>query len=99
MNSKSELIQKRKRKKLGYALFKRKIDLLKKPKIDSECPSNCGKCNWIEIDKVQFCQSCEFFISRRNHMIDKKVLRQDKNFSTRLPYDNKKVGEFYFSMV
>ena len=38
-------------------------------------------------------------INKQKHQIDKKVLRQDHYFSSRLPYANKKIGEKYFSRV
>ena len=31
--------------------------------------------------------------------MDKKLFRQDKIFSTRLPYANKKIREIFFPMV
>ena len=37
--------------------------------------------------------------STKKHQIDKKVLRQDHNFSTILNYANKKIREFCMNMV
>ena len=52
------------------------------------CPS-CKQNNWLEFDKGYFCQNCEYIINRQEHQIDKKLLRQDRDFSTRLNYANK----------
>ena len=49
--------------------------------------------------KVFFCRKCENIINKQKHQIDKKVRRQDHNFSTRLPYANKKIKEIYSSIV
>ena len=59
-------------------------------------PLNCPTCkqnNWLEIDKGYYCQKCEYNINKQKHQIDKKVLRQDRDFSTRLNYANKKIRE------
>ena len=53
------------------------------------CP-NCKQNNWLELDKRYFCKNCEYIIKKQKHQIDKKVLRQDGDFSTRLPYASKK---------
>ena len=37
--------------------------------------------------------------STNKHQIDKKVLRQDRDFSTRLNYANKKIREIWMNMV
>ena len=55
--------------------------------------------NWLEFDKGYYCTNCEYIIDKQKHQIDKKVLRQDRNFSTRLPYANKKIREIYISMA
>ena len=52
------------------------------------CPS-CKKNNLLEFDKGYYCRNCEYIINKQKHQIDKKVLRQDHNFSTRLNYANK----------
>ena len=36
---------------------------------------------------------------KQKHQIDKQVRRQDHNFSSRLPYTNKKIREIYISMA
>ena len=40
----------------------------------------------------------EFNLNKQKHQIDKKVLRQDWSFSTRLPNANKKIRGIYYSM-
>ena len=62
------------------------------------CPS-CKRNNWLEFDKVYYCKYCEFIISKQKHQIDKKVFRQERDFSTRLNYANKKIREIYINMV
>ena len=55
--------------------------------------------NRIEFDRGCHCQNCEFIIHKQKRRKDEKVLRQDKNFSTRLPYANEKIMEIYYSIV
>ena len=65
-------------------------------------PPNCPSCkqnNWLEFDKGYYCTNCEFIINKQKHQIDKSVLRQDHDFSTRLNYANKKIREVYINMV
>ena len=65
-------------------------------------PPNCPKCkqnNWLEFDKGYFCTNCEYIINKQKHQIDKQVLRQDRDFSSRLNYANKKIREIYINMV
>ena len=38
-------------------------------------------------------------INKQKHQIDKKDLRQDHNFSTRLPYANEKIREIWMKIV
>ena len=55
-------------------------------------PPNCRNCKpncWLEFDKGYYCRNCEYFINKQKHQIDKKVIGQDHNLSTRLPYANK----------
>ena len=63
-----------------------------------KCPS-CKQNNWLDFDKGYYCTNCEFIINKQKHQIDKKVLRQDHDFSTRLNYANKKIRERYINMV
>ena len=62
------------------------------------CP-NCKKNNWLEFDKGYYCTNCEHIINKQKHQIDKKVLRQDRDFSTRLNYANNKIGDIWMNMV
>ena len=62
-----------------------------------ECPS-CKQNNWLEFDKGYYCHNCEYMINKQKHQIDKKILRQDRDFWTRLNYA-KKIGEFWMNMV
>ena len=59
----------------------------------------CKRINWIKIDKRYYCKNCEHIINKQKHQIDKKVFRQDHNFSTRLNYANKKIREIWMKMV
>ena len=51
------------------------------------------KNNWLEFDKGYYCTNCEYIFNKQKHQIDKKVPRQDRDFSTRLNYANKKIRE------
>ena len=65
-------------------------------------PKNCPSCkqnNWLEFDEGYYCKNCEYIINKQNHQIDKKVPRQDRDFSTRLNYANKKIREIFINMV
>ena len=73
----------------------------KQPIIQQQLP-NCPTCkqnNWLEFDKGYYCKNCEYIINKQRHQIDKKVLRQSHDFSTRLNYANKKIREIYINMV
>ena len=65
-------------------------------------PSNCPTCkqnNWLEFVKGYYCKNCEYIINKQKHPIDKKVLRQHHDFSTRLNYANKEIREIWMNMV
>ena len=60
-------------------------------------PPNCPTCkqkNWLEFDKGYYCTNCEFIINKQKHQIDKKVLRQERDFSTRLNYAKKRSEKY-----
>ena len=38
-------------------------------------------------------------LTNKNNRLIKKVLRQDRDFSTRINYANKKIGEIWMNMV
>ena len=62
------------------------------------CPS-CKQIIWLEFDKGYYCKNCEYIINKQKHQIDKKVLRRESDFSTRLNYANKKIREIWMTMV
>ena len=45
----------------------------------ANCPS-CKRNNWLEFGKGYYCKNCEYSINKQRHQIDKKVLRQDRDF-------------------
>ena len=83
----------------NYPKNKNKQSINQQQKFDlPNCPS-CKQNNWLEFDKGYYCTDCEYIINKQKHQIDKKVLRQDRDFSTRLNYANKKIIEIYIIMV
>ena len=73
----------------------------KQPLIQQQLP-NCPSCtrnNWLELSKGYYCTNCEYIINKQKHQIDKQVRRQDRDFSTRLNYANRKIREIYINMV
>ena len=83
----------------NYPKNKNKQSINQQQKFDlPNCPS-CKQNNWLEFDKGYYCTNCEYIINKQKHQIDKKVLRQDRDFSTRLNYANKKIIEIYIIMV
>ena len=54
------------------------------------CPS-CKQNIWLEFNKGYYCKNCENTIDKQKHQIDKKILRQERDISTRLNYANKKL--------
>ena len=65
-------------------------------------PPNCPTCKqniWLEFDKGYYCTNCEYIINKQKHRIDKKVLRQNRDFSTRLNYANKKIRDIWMNRV
>ena len=63
-----------------------------------KCPT-CKQKIWLEFDKSYYCTNFEYIINKQKHQIDKKVLRQDHDFSTRLNYANKKISEIWMNVV
>ena len=64
-------------------------------------PPNCPTCkqnSWLEFDKGFCCKSCEYIINKQKHQIDKKVLRQDHDFSTRLNYAKKNIRDIWMNI-
>ena len=65
-------------------------------------PPNCPSCKQnirLEIDKGYYCRNCEYIINKQKHLIDKQVLRQDRDLSTRLNYAIKKTRDIWMNMV
>ena len=65
-------------------------------------PPNCPTCKqniWLEFDKGYYCTICEYIINKQKHQIEKKVLRQSHDFSTRLNYANKKIRDIWMNMI
>ena len=78
-----------------HLIPKTKNHFFEKPK--SNLPNYpCRKQNiWVENTLGYYCPGCEIIINKQNHQIDEKVLRQNRYFSTRLPYANKKSREIF----
>ena len=92
-NDNDELIGK------NYPKNKNKLPISQQQKYK---PPNCPtfkQNNWLELDRGYYCKNCEYIISKQKHHIDKKVLRQDRDFSTRINYANKKIREIWMNMV
>ena len=65
-------------------------------------PPNCHNCKqntWSKFDKGYYCTNCEYIFNKQRHQIDKKVLRQDRDFSSRLIYANKEIRDIWMNMV
>ena len=65
-------------------------------------PPNCPSCkqnDWLEFDKGYYCTNCEHIINKQKRQMDKQVRRQDRGFSTRLNYANKKIRVIWMNMV
>ena len=60
---------------------------------------SCKENNWLEFDKGYYCTNCEYIINKQKHQINKNILRQDRDFSTRLNYANKKIRDIWMNMV
>ena len=72
----------------------------KQPTIQQHLP-NCPSCKqnkWLEFDKEYNCRNCEYIINKQKHQIDKKIPRQERDFSTRLNYAHKKKKEIWMNM-
>ena len=65
-------------------------------------PPNCPHCKrniWLDFAKGYFRQNCDDIINKQKYQVDKKILGQDHNFSTKLPYAKEKIWEIYYSMA
>ena len=74
---------------------------IKQPIIQQQTPNcpSCNRTNWLEFDKGYYSKNCEYIINKQKRQINKNVRRQDRDFSTRLTYANKKNREIYIIMV
>ena len=76
-----------------------KQPIIQKQKIKQSKYLTCEQNNWLEFDKGYYCRNCEYAINKQKHQIDKKVLRQDRDFSTRLNYADKKLRKSWMKLV
>ena len=81
----------------NYPKNKNTQPIIQQPKL-ANCPP-CKPNNWLDFDKGYYCKNSEYIINKQKHQIDKQVRRQDRDFSTRLNYANKKIREIYINMV
>ena len=72
---------------------KNKQPIIQQPEFKPPNSPSCKQKKWLEFDKGYYCKNCENIINKQKHQIDKKVLTQDRDFSTRLNYANKKIRE------
>ena len=83
----------------SYFKNKKKQPVTHQPQFKPPSCPICKQNNWLEFDKGYYCKNCEYIINRQKHQIDKKVLREDRNFSTRLNYAKKKIREIWMNKV
>ena len=62
------------------------------------CP-NSKQNSWLEFDKGYHCKNCDYIINKQKLQIDKKVLRQIRDFCPRLNHDNRKIREIWMIIV
>ena len=78
---------------------KNKQPILQQPKfISPNCPS-CKRNIWLKFNKSYYCKNCEYINNKQKHQIDKKVLRQDNYFSSRLNHTDKKTRDLWTNMI
>ena len=83
----------------NYPKNKNKQPIIQQQKFKlPNCPS-CKQNTWLEFDKGFYCTNCDYIINKQKHQIDKKIRRQDHDFSNRLNYANKKIRDIYINMV
>ena len=78
---------------------KNKQPIIDQPKLKPPNFPSCKQNIWLEFDKGCSCKNCEYIINKQKHQIDENILRQDRDFSTRLNYANKKIRELWMNMV
>ena len=62
------------------------------------CPT-CKQNNWLEFDTVYYCKNCEYIISIQKNQIDEKILKQERDFSTRLNFANKNIRDIWMNLI
>ena len=83
----------------NYPKNKNKQPIIQQQKFDlPNCPS-CKQNTWLEFDKGYYCRNCEYIINKQKHQIDKKVRRQDHDFSNRLYYAKTIIRDIYISIA
>ena len=90
-NNNDELVVK------NYPKSKQPINQQQKFK-QPNCPS-CKQNNWLKFNKGYYCTNCEYIFNKQKHQINKNILRQDRDFSTRLNDANKKIRDIWMNMV
>ena len=71
---------------------------VKKTKFFIHC-FQCKFLHWLDFIKSYCCTKCEHTTVEKKRQLNRKVLTQDRNFSTRPPYERKKLRENYFFML
>ena len=83
----------------NYPKNKNNQPIIQQQKFTPPNSPSCMRNRWLEFDKGYYCKNCEKIINKQKHQIDKQVLRQGRDFSTRLNYANTKIREIYKKMV
>ena len=73
--------------------------IIQQPKFNLPNWPSCKRNNCLEFNQAYYFKNCEYIINKQKHQIDKKMLRRDHDFSTRLNYANTKIREIYKNMV
>ena len=73
---------------LVVKIYPKKQSIIQKIKLPKS--PTCTQNIWLEFDKGYYSKSCEYIINKQIHQIDKKFLRQDHDFSTKLNYAKKR---------
>ena len=82
-----------------YPKNKNKQPIIQEQKFKPPLCPQCSRNLWLEFDKGYYCRNYQYIINKQKHQINKQVLRQDRDFSTRLNYANKKIREIYINLV
>ena len=83
----------------NYPKNKNKQPIIQQQKFKPpKCPT-CKQNNWLEFDKGYYCKICEYIINKQKHQINKKILKKDQDFSSRLNYAKNKIREIYISIA